>query len=200
MVLLTTQHLERMRIPQKHWGAKLSLIPDRCEHKKIVSNYVANIEDHLYEDSRGLLLFGNYSVGKSALAAIILKAAMAAGEVGLWISSRDIPTYVIQNTPFDDNVTVYDRAHKVRALVIDELIIRDDIKYTEQSIETLIRRRVDECLMTILTTNHAPAAIKEKYPALAEVLLEATTPVRVSGHNFREVIASESDARIRKAK
>ena len=75
--------------------------------------------------------------------------------------------------------------------MIDELIIREEVRYTEEALEFLVRSRVDDKLCTIITTNHAPAYIEKKFPALLSALKEAVLPIKVTGHNFRDKIAEE---------
>lgn len=181
---LTEKHLVRMCIPRSHWGATLDQIPEKCSHRQHVIKYVDSIEAQV-QDCCGLLLHGNYSQGKSALAAICLKAAAARGIIGFWILAKEIPHHIIKETKFDDEFTVYQRALSVPLLVIDELQIRKNPAYTEISAEDLIRSRVDEQRPTIITTNVSLSEIKTGFPALSAVLEEAVLPVKVSGHNFR---------------
>ena len=183
---LSLEVLERIGIPRRHWNCTLSSIPDNCPHKQVIVNWIADIKSNI-RPARGLLLMGEYSQGKSGLCSIMLKAAMIeCGILGYWVRARDLPKHLIEKTVFDDELTVMQRAESVPLLVIDELQIRDDIAYTEQAVEMLVRRRIDDELCTILTTNHKVSELKIKYPALAAALVEVVKPIVVSGHNFRE--------------
>lgn len=184
-VRLTQEHLIRMRIPEVHWACRLSEIPEGCSHRKRLSEYIENIEENISKP-KGLLLFGEYSQGKSGCASILLKAAAAHGIIGFWIVARRLPEYQIEKEMFDETMTIWQRAETVPFLVIDEMILRTDIKFTEQAFEGLVRKRVDDKLCTIITTNHTPTFIQEKYPALSAVMLEAVYPVKVAGHDFRK--------------
>lgn len=181
--------LERLQIPRVHWNTKASLIPDSCKHKKLIVEYVENISANVCKP-RGLLLFGTYSAGKSGCAAICLKAAAFRGCIGLWLVANSVPTVQIEKTPFDEEVTLYERACSVPLLVLDELQIRSEVKGIEQYVERLIRLRVDAKLATIITTNHTPAEVSAKFPALAAALLEAVVPMKVDGHDFRKEISN----------
>jgi DNA replication protein DnaC len=95
----------------------------------------------------------------------------------------------IEKVPFDDEMNLYERALSVPILVLDELKLRTEAKGVEQYCEMLIRRRIDDKKCTIITTNHAPSVIKEKYPALYAPLMESVLPVKIEGHDFRKAIA-----------
>jgi DNA replication protein DnaC len=185
---VTSEELKYLQIPEIHFNAKLSAIPNTCKHKKFIQDYVDQITPNI-KTPKGLLLFGDYGSGKSGIAAICLKAALSSGSVGLWLRASRVPEYQIEHVMFDADTLLYDRAMQVPILALDELIIRKDLKYTEQALELLIRHRVDYKLCTIITTNHDPSYIKEHYPALASPLLESVVPVKCTGHNFRVPIA-----------
>ena len=184
---ISEQHLARMRVPKTHWESSLDKIPNACGHKSVMTRYLQNIYQHI-EVCTGLLLFGEYSAGKSALASLCLKYAAHAGVIGYWISAADLPRYQIEGEMFDEELTCYERARTVPLLVIDEYFMRREMKWTEDAVDALVRSRIDEVRCTIITTNHAPSQIEESRPALAAALREATYPVKVAGHDFRTQI------------
>jgi len=179
---LTLEHLERMRIPELHHSCAMRAIPDSCEHKHTVQQYIDALEDNL-SDGIGLLLFGNYSCGKSGLGSILLKAAASLGHIGLWLRATEIPGFYIDSTRFDDQLTVIERAIAVPLLVIDEVILFGDKR--DWHFERLIRDRVGSRRATICTTNLTPQKFKSQYPAVAAVMQEAVIPIHVQGHDFR---------------
>lgn len=184
--------LERVRLPKRHWHTQLSKIPDYCPHKRVISQWISDLERNV-RTAKGLLLVGEYSTGKSGCAAIMLKAAAMRGIIGLWIRARDLPQFVIEKTPFDEELLMIDRVCQVPLLIIDEVQIRDDIAYSEQAVENVIRKRLDDEKCTILTTNHKVVDLKTKYRALTEALKETVYPVVVSGFDFRSERAKEID-------
>ena len=188
--MLNAEVLERMRIPEAHWHARMTEIPDRCEHRKRIQAYLNHITANVRRP-RGLLLTGPYSVGKSAIGSIILKAAAHQGFIGLWVTARKLPGHVIEKTPFDGEQTMYERAQVVPVLVVDEMQLGKSVRYSEQAIETLIRHRVDARSATIITTNLLPSEIENIYPGLYAALTEAVVHVKVGGHNFRKAIQEE---------
>lgn len=180
----------RIRLPEKHWDARIANIPDGCGHKAIVQGWCCHVEENI-RHGRGLLLCGEYSRGKSAIAAICLKAALCQGTIGLWLNAGNLSSIVIEKHPFDEAESMIQRAARVPLLVLDELVILDRVGHNEQQVEKLVRARVDAAKCTILTTNNSPAEIKERFASLAAVLLEAVYPVKVDGFDFRRQIATE---------
>jgi len=176
--------LDRMGVPSTYRKARLDRIPNTCPHKETVSEYVADIKKNILAP-RGLYLFGPYSSGKSGLGAICLEAGAAAGFVGLWVNATKYPGQVIEDEMFDEEWTVQARAEAVPLLVIDRLEIREEIRYREQEIDTLVRVRTDKRLATIITSV-LPLEAVERFPSLYAVLPEHFTPVKVHGFNFRK--------------
>lgn len=187
---ITKKHLERMCIPKTYWYCKLAEIPDECPHKKLLEKYVSKIEFNVNE-GHGLLLWGDYGQGKTGLTSIILKAGASVGIIGLWIRAANVIKYVMEKVRFDANETMLERAYNVDLLVLDELVLYGDDRQSDTVIENLIRERINEKKTTIITTNLNPAGLREKYPALSNVLQESVFPIRVSGHNFRQDLAAD---------
>jgi DNA replication protein DnaC len=184
---LTEIELEYMNIPPIHWRATLSQVPPDCPHKAIVQNYMENIA-RLVRQPLGLLLWGDYGTGKSALASICLKAARANGSgMGFFATAGDIAKHLIDDTEFSIASTTYrEREENAPLLVLDEMKFRAQIGEKEGYVEDLLRLRQNAGLATIVTSNHAPLEIENRYPAMYSVLTEVLYPVEVSGHNFRE--------------
>ncbi len=182
--------MDRMRIPKRHWQANLAAIPDKCDHKKMIVKWVDDVQENVRK-ARGMFLLGDCSTGKSACAAIMLKAAATQNIMGLWVRARELPKFMIDKTRFDEDSTVIDRAGRVPVLVIDEVLVRDRTGYSEEVIEMLVRQRIDDELSTILTTNHSKKVLTDNCAELMAALMEAAYPQVVSGHDFRKAIATE---------
>lgn len=191
MYKFTQAVLDRLHIPQVHIKAVLDKIPGNPKHKKTLESYVNNIKKNV-DKGQGLFLHGEYSRGKSALAAICLKAAYGqCGYIGLWIKAGDIPNYIINEIQFDSEETYYERCLSVPLLVIDEFKLRKDIKFTENSVEDLVRARIDLQKSTIITTNVSLKQLEEEYPAFHVVLQEGLYPIKIQGHDFRKGIGGK---------
>lgn len=187
---ITHDHLNRMLIPKKFWYAKLAEIPDECNHKEFVIKYIDKIGQNV-DDGLGLLLWGDYGRGKSALGSIVLKAAATFGKLGLWVRAANLPKFIIEKVKFDSDILMSERILSVKILLLDEVLVRGDDRYSDTVIEDVVRERVNENLCTVITTNLSPDIFGTKYPALASVLKEAVYPVRVSGFDFRQQIRDD---------
>jgi predicted ATPase len=181
---LTPQVLSFLRIPKNLWGATMADVPNKCPHKKLVSAYLDDIVANV-ESGQGLYLWGDYGRGKSALAAMTLKAAAIQRKLGLWIRAKDLPEYIINDTPFVEEQTMLERAKECCILVIDEFQVRKNIGFYETAIEDLLRGRIADGKTTIVTSNIVPKELSETYPPLYSVLQESLYPIKVSGHDFR---------------
>lgn len=186
MVELTKDVMRRLNVPTAYFNVSFSKIPSECPHKLIVLNYLKSVKVNV-NAGRGLYLWGDYSQGKSAIACIILKVAAKHKLIGYWTRCSNMASDIVSERMFDHTMSIHDRMLSVPLLVIDELLCHDDRR--DVYVENVVRERVNENLATIVTSNYSTTKLKNKYPALAEVLKEAVTPVRVDGHDFRKDIA-----------
>jgi DNA replication protein DnaC len=175
---------DRTGMPKNHRKATLDLIP-KFKYKKKVIGYIEDIDMQI-KNGKGLFLYGPYSAGKSAIAALCIKAAVNFGHVGYWIRAMDLTSDKIEGTMFDEFITRYERCLEVPILVIDEMILRKKAAYSEILLEEVVRSRVDSEQVTILTTNHTLAEFRERHPALVAVLDEAVWYVEVKGWDHRK--------------
>jgi len=187
---LTPEHMTYINVPQIHWKTSLAAIPRTCKHLSVITDLMQRLIPSI-EKGEGWLLFGDYSTGKSAIAAMLLKQAARYRCFGFWINALDIPGYAIEKTLFEGELA-YERAVSTSILVIDELVLRENGGPLEQYMEMLVRRRLAAQRSTVITSNHAPSVIQARYPALYAALLEAVTPIKIQGHNFREALARRS--------
>lgn len=175
--------LERIKIPKNLWEAQVDLIPDHCSHKQKIQKYLENLKTHIQEGN-GLLLHGNYSRGKSAIGAIILKEAAKYGHIGLWVNCKDIPEHCIKEYAFDEENTWKSRMLSVPLLLIDEVVFYGDKR--DYYLDEIVRTRLAQKLCTCLTTNYSPDKIQADYPALFHALREVAVPQKIDGHDFRQ--------------
>jgi len=184
--------LRRLRIPEVHWKARIDRIPLKCKYKETISRYIKALASNVCK-GQGLYLHGDYGGGKSAIAAICLREAVKYGFIGVWVKAQQLPGYIITGTIFDNEQTFYERACSVPLLVLDEFQIRKEIMFKETIVEDLVRLRIDNKLVTIITSNIGLTQLEKGYPALYSVLQEALYPVKVWGHDFRREMKGKTE-------
>ena len=187
---MSEELLRRARIPSNHWDCLLSEIPDEMEYKPFIVQYTDEISANLGSGS-GLYIWGPHSSGKTGLASIICKAALNKGHMPLWIAAEKIPEYMCEDIYFDSDTLMRDRLYQVPLLVLDDLRLRSqqNLKsdWIERWLESIVRRRMDGKLCTIITSNNNKAALA-KIEAFYAICKEALTLVEVRGHEFRPPI------------
>lgn len=180
--------LTQAGIPKNHWDCLISEIPDSCEYKSFIIDYTQDIKNNVL-GAKGLYLWGDYGTGKTGLAAIIAKAALSKGLMSLWISAENIPQYMCEDIYFSDEVLMRDRMFSVPLLIIDDLRLRDQkaakSDWIERWLESVIRRRMDNFLCTLITSNNSVHELK-KLKAVYAITSEACTFIEIKGKNFRE--------------
>jgi DNA replication protein DnaC len=153
--LSATRKLKRIRLPELYWESRLSIIPD-SPHKEVVEQWDHdNVRDRISE-GKGLYIYGKWGTGKSAIAAIILKAAAANGIFGLWVNFKDLPSVHVDDDTFDDFETFPERLRAVDLLVIDEFEATKKKWFAIELMEDIVRTRHQNKKVTLITSNQSP--------------------------------------------
>jgi len=83
---------------------------------------------------------------------------------------------VIAGEDFNSRLTMQERLQEVPLLVVDELIYMEGDKRIDH-VDTLLRRRVDNRVPTIITSNHTPRALLKYMPSMMEGIRESIIQV-----------------------
>lgn len=192
---MNNQLLIQAAIPRNHWDCRISEIPDTCEYKSFIIDYCADIKNNIL-GAKGLYLWGDYGTGKTGLAAIIAKAALSKGLMSLWISAEKIPSYICDDIYFSDELLMRDRMFSVPLLVIDDLRLRDQTNvkndWIERWLESVIRRRMDNTLTTVISSNDSEFALR-KLKSVYSITSEACRFLEIKGKNFRKDLVEDRD-------
>ena len=177
--------LRLINVPAKHHDADLS----KChglDHLEPIQGYLDKLSENV-RNGNSLVLFGEYSQGKSAIAAIILREALRLGLIGYWMPMREWAKHQIEKTTFDSTYDISVEAHCMSCpiMVLDEFILRDKIMHNEQAIEHVLRARADANLATIVTTNLSWRRLETEYPAISAAMVGVYKWVKVAGYDFR---------------
>tara|TARA_B100000809_G_scaffold250350_2_gene282707 strand:- start:1062 stop:1658 length:597 start_codon:yes stop_codon:yes gene_type:complete len=182
--MIDEKMFQRMRIPPKYWDADITKVGD--PQNKYIIRYVRGLFDAL-DKGWGLLMWGEYSSGKTATSCAIMKAVSVIKKTALFVTANDIPKYLIEKTIFDSQESMEERMISADLLVIDELILHsvDDSTFRDTCLETILRRRLGAKKSTIFTSNLSVEVIKDRFPAFSSVMTEAIFPIQFFGA-FRE--------------
>jgi hypothetical protein len=205
---LTNEDLVRLCLPRDYWDVRHDQIkPAGSVHFQAITKYITRLHE-MVENGWGLILYGPNDTGKSALAALVLKEARRWGYYGMFARAEALRVAGLRDTMFDESMSLVDRARFVTVLVIDDLgkEHRSSSGHAERFIEDLVRERVSEKLVTIMTTNIDPRpkkmsenkGAKTVHPladiysqSFAHVVKSRFHPVPVKGYNYREEQAQE---------
>lgn len=149
--------------------------------------YVANW-DKVYEEHVGLMLWGGVGTGKTFMAAAIANALLEEGRR-------------VKMTDFSDisNISVFDSAEYVNALIGYDLLIIDDLgserktEFAMQNVFDVINRRWESGKPLIVTTNLTLDEIKTQRDTdimrqrIYDRILDMCKPVLLAGDSKREV-------------
>lgn len=192
---------QRSGIPQVYWESHIKNIPDKAYKEQVIewiNGLKANRFNHL-ESSKGMYIHGPYGSGKSAIAAMLLRAGVGVGIFGLWVNYRQIAGFKIDKNEFDEHETYYERMLSVPLLVIDEVEFKINKGFLVETLEDLVRNRTQKRRPTVVTSNHSTKYLSEigqsndkndmviysQISGFLGVFPEAFQPMYVYGRNFR---------------
>jgi len=198
----TKRMFEFVQIPENYWEDRLSRIQEG-PHKAVILDWFEDLPININE-GKGLYLYGEYGVGKSSIAAMLLKGALAHGKFGLWTNFKPLPQYYKspKDYMFDGYSSMFQKMLSTPILVVDELAVAPKDWWPIEIFEEVIRTRVQKRLSTIITSNHPPtyftdglerrASKDEKKIAditqgLISILTEAVDSCHVIGEDLRKV-------------
>ncbi len=155
--------------------------------------------DSMLDHGDGLLLWGEWGVGKTCAACVLAKEARRKGASVLFATTETLRSAVLEKEGFDDDQLLIDRARQVEFLVLDDLGKEHsgESGFTERLFENLLRERSAHQRATIVTTNMDPAALGKKYKlSMMEVIKESLVPLHFEGENRREEGARRIGSRL----
>jgi len=153
--ILTDLVRRRAHIGIRHWDARLQKIPERCEFKRTIKDYILNMREN-EQKGLGFLLYGPYEKGKTALGTIILRNALARGGRALSFRASDIMNRLASKypLPLPNGAPLRDGLCSVNYLLVDDLE-EEHFHWKGQLLRDVLRERYDEKLATVITTNLA---------------------------------------------
>lgn len=157
---LNAEDYESLGIPKDLWDVQFAGIQE--PNKPSAGNYVRNIVP-LVLRGYGMWLLGGAGVGKSAIAAILAKAALAHRFRCYFTTLPDFRERLVTKAEYMEDVTYMQRATTCELLVVDDLNEHnaENRIFGISDIRDLIRKRVSSRLATIVTTQLPPARLNQ---------------------------------------
>ena len=182
------RQFEFVRLPENHYYAKINEVQETSVD---ISDWLENPKSKL--GGKGLYLYGDYSRGKSSIAAIICKMLIYKGIFPFWLEYQDLAGYIINDTMFNDTTTMVRRAAEADFLICNEFNPKAYQKPMPiDCLDYVIRERVAAKKTTIITSNTSPGELKNDpkvgpmCQSLVAISREAFTSVLLEGKDLRK--------------
>lgn len=161
----------------------------------VARNYVENF-GKMYEDGKGLLLFGKTGTGKSFAAACIANALIDKGHPALMTNFARIRNTV--QGLFDGRQEYFDSFNRFPLLILDDLAAESKSEYMQEIVYEVINSRYLAGLPLIVTTNLTAEELKHPADVTNQRtfsrLFEMCIPIEVTGTDRRRDRLKEAHA------
>ena len=174
-------------------GAQRLGIKDlREEHRGFLVQHIAELKNRA-SDGIGFYLWGSQGTGKTLMAVLMLKAALASGISGHFASFLDL----VDNAGVKSEATEEQRAWFVGKTKNAGLLVVDDpgneqsssdraVEYYSSVMDEIVRYRMSASLPTIITSNLSPESFRQRYGSnVASLMGEKMIEKHVTGTDFR---------------
>lgn len=182
--ILTESVRQRARIGRVHWETSFSAIPDSLDYKEPILNYCRGFE--FWEaQGLGLILHGKFGTGKTTIGSLVLKYCIAKGGRALSYRYIDLMDQLTNyRAHFAPNGAPLDVALiGVNCLMIDDLEIETGDRL--RKLESVLRRRYDDNLPTVITTNRTKEDLFEIL-WLKDIINNSYLAYDIEGINWRK--------------
>lgn len=165
---LTVPQMERMRLPESVWRAKIEKVPESCRHE--VSEILRRIPK-FFEIGPGIWIDGDTGAGKSSVAALIGMEGCAWGGVVYYTTLWELREGIRARRMFDEEQSLLDRCMNVELLILDDVtaIPMKDAWFGESDLTSLLSFRLSKLRPTILVSSLPERLIEKEMPFLAEI-------------------------------
>lgn len=180
--------VHRMNLPEEFWRARVAEVPAAA--RAAVERYLARLHE-MQDQGVGLLVMGAAGVGKTAVAAVVLKEFRSYERTGFFITIWELREGIKSRISFDDQTSLLDRCREVDVLVLDKFQPEDagDLIFGARAVEELIASRSARKRVTILTTRLTVSDFRSnsKLDSLFASLHGVLLPLPIEGANRRMV-------------
>lgn len=160
-------------VPMRKWKVSLDQIPGEPEYLAPVRAYLENLQQNLVVGD-GLLLYGPYRSGKSSIAACVVREVIAHRCRAYWLLASELAD------GWEEQDHRYDFMRNAHFIVLDDLGTEGNYDFRKDMIRRALRYRLENAGAMIITTNMAPADLKQTYgEKMFALMRECLAPVAV---------------------
>lgn len=184
--------MPRKFLDDSKWN--MELLSDKPFYKSVL-NYINNFEEK-YENGSGMFLTGPHGRGKSTIECVIGKHVSRILNPETFKSKQN---YTVAFSIYDDIVKLqFDKTkseqlktflYKSNLLILDNVgneIGKNDRQFSQRLLEMILRKRDNDCLPTIISSNYSLNEIEQEYNKDVRDFIEGNSEiVYVSGDNHR---------------
>lgn len=185
---LTEADLRYLNLPEEYWRVKISGV--QASIRPTIEKYLTRLPEMVTRPA-GIMLGGLPGVGKTSIAAVVLKEARAQEFTGFFLTTWDLREFVRSKVDFDESSSILDRCRDVDVLVLDNLRAEDakDGFVNERFIEELIAARSAKKRVTIVTTSMTFKDLEATMPKLMSRIKDTVVYLNVGGEDLRAAAA-----------
>lgn len=175
-------------LPKGYWNEQPSTFSGDAKALQEVEKYIKDIDSNI-TNGIGLYLHGKPGVGKTLLAAYIIKAGLARNKNIKFYFFTDVLN-VFTESWRDENA----RDEVEKNIIKSDILVLDDIgkeyksntKLHESILDTVIRNRASQLRPVIITSNYDLLDSREAYGAgIVDLFKESLHIVNVTGESYR---------------
>jgi DNA replication protein DnaC len=180
------------RINQLFTGAKIPARYGDFSWDNLVLNkdILDEVKNHdLNGKKNSLFLFGDYGVGKTALAIVFLKQKMTEEKAGLFISVPDLLDRIRAAFDKDERYTaddIIEEAKNIDLLLLDDLGAEKPSEWVKEKLFQIINHRYNELLPIVFTSNLSLDELEKRIgERIVARIAEMSKMIRLIGKNLR---------------
>lgn len=176
---VTAEQIERRGVPAQSRAAW-----------ERVSDYIKNLTQKLNK-GEGLILVGGVGTMKTTMAVAVLRSLIDERDAGYFIPMSSLLDTINERRERRDGslIQLETRIRQTPLLVLDDLGAEYDHTWVQCKVDSIVAERYNRMRSTIITSNLAPADIKDRYQARIFDRLRATNELIVcKGGSLRTTI------------
>lgn len=186
---ISTLLFDLVNIPKKFRDDSVDKIPDECDYKELIQDWVDNVKKYV-DEGKWLYLWGTFGTGKTSAAVIILREVLLHdGSAFMFTQNQLIDYRLRKDEALFDNYSLNQIVSESNIILLDDMGSQKPNDYIMESIEWLAMSRYNAGKSLIITSNLNPDGDKAKEYITGKVLsmsYELATIISMGEYNWRK--------------